>query len=263
MLKASAAAATLTATVVVLCGIGKCGVLGPSVGEKLQIASAPEGATVKLDGVEVGTTPLTLTELDVEEGQTQTLTFEMDGYVTTEETVTWKLAEQSVAATLEQDVKERVFTVKSVPSGATVFIDGVEKGETPTTFSREMKDGEEFNLLVQHKGYDDITEKVTVEEDTSIKLAFNFKREGGEADEMLDDELTKTEKKWRRACKTIGSDICKFEYQIGSAGNVTDVDSIKCNYKPITNCTKRMIKKMVFKTEGNARADAYRWTGRN
>ncbi len=251
------------ATVVVLCGIGKCGLFGPSVGEKLQVASAPEGATVKIGGVDMGKTPLTLTDLDVEEGQTQTLVFVLDGYLDKEQSVTWTQAEQSVAVTLEAAQKERVFTVKTVPSGAKVYVDGLEKGETPTTFSSKMKDGEEFNLLLQRKGYDDVSRKVKTDAETVITIDVNFKRPGGKANATLDEVLTETEKKWKTACKTIPSDVCSFSYQIGSSGNVTDVDSIKCNYGPITNCTKRMVEKMVFPTDGSVKSDEYKFKGSN
>jgi hypothetical protein len=253
------------ATTVLLCGItDKCGGLfGPSVGEKLDIASAPEGATVKLDGEEMGTTPLTLTELDVEEGQTQVLVFELEGYLPMEEKVTWTQAEQSVAVTLEEAAKERVITVKSIPSNSKVYIDGNNKGETPCSFSMEMLDGAEFNLLVQRKGYPDISEKVKVGPDTIITLSYNFKRDGGKAIEDLDEELVKREKKWRKACKTYASDLCSFEYSINPSGEVTNVDAVKCKYKDITGCTKRQVLKMEFPSTGKLRSDAYTWKGSN
>lgn len=261
MARAPAALTLALGTVTVLCGLGKCGALGPSVGEKLKVVSAPEGATVSIDGEKMGETPLTLTDLDVEEGQTQVLEFELEGHMPVEKEVTWTMAEQSVAVTLEEAEKERVFTVKTIPSGASLFVDGLSKGESPMTFSMEMKNGEGFNLLLQHRGYDDITEKVEVDGETMITLRYNFKREGGKAHPDLDEVLVETEKKWRRACKTIKTDHCTFEYQIGSAGNVTDVEAIKCNYRPVTKCTKRWIRKMVFPTEGNARSDIYTFRG--
>jgi hypothetical protein len=253
------------ASVLVLCGItDKCGGLfGPSIGEKLDITSAPEGATVKVDGEEMGTTPLTLTELDVEEGQTQKLVFVLDGYLSHEEEITWTQAEQSVAVTLKEAAKERVITVKSIPAKAKVYIDGNKKGETPCSFSMEMVDGEEFAILVQRKGYSDVNEKVTVTGDTIITLSYNFKREGGKANKDLDEELVGREKKWRKACKTYASDVCSFEYTINQSGEVTDVDSVKCKYKDITGCTKRQVKKMEFPATGDVRSDAYTWKGSN
>ncbi len=253
------------ASVIVLCGItDKCGGLfGPSIGEKLEITSAPEGATVTVDGEEKGTTPLTLTELDVEEGQTQKLVFVLEGYLSQEEEITWTLPEQSVAVTLKEAAKERVITVKSIPSSAKVYIDGNKKGETPCSFSMEMVDGDEFNLLVQRKGYSDVSKKVTVAEDTIITLGFNFKRDGGRAIDDLDEELVDREKKWRKACKTYGSDVCSFEYSVNPSGEVTNVDSVTCKYKDITACTKRQVLKMEFPSTGELRSDAYTWKGSN
>ncbi len=253
------------ASVIVLCGItDKCGGLfGPSIGEKLEITSAPEGATVTVDGEEKGTTPLTLTELDVEEGQTQKIVFVLEGYLSHEEEITWTQPEQSVAVTLKEAAKERVITVKSIPSSAKVYIDGNKKGETPCSFSMEMVDGDEFNLLVQRKGYSDVSKKVTVSEDTIITLGFNFKRDGGKAIKDLDDELVDREKKWRKACKTYASDVCSFEYSVNPSGEVTNVDSVSCKYKDITGCTKRQILKMEFPSTGELRSDAYTWKGSN
>lgn len=265
MIQLTAAARLALATVIVMCGITeKCGGLfGPKVGEKLDITSAPVGATVKVDGEERGTTPLTLTDLDVEEGQTQTLTFEFEGYITHEEKITWEQPEQSLAVTLEQAAKERVITVKSIPSSAKVYIDGNKKGETPCSFSKEMVDGEDFNVLLQRKGYDDVSEKVTVGDDTILTFSYNFKRDGGKAIPDLDDVLLEQEKRWRGKCRTYGGDVCSFEYTIDPAGAVTNVDNVKCKFKDITKCTKRIVEQMVFPSTGNLRSDAYTWKHRN
>ena len=264
-MQAHAATRLALASIIVLCGItDKCGGLfGPSIGEKLDIASAPDGATVTVDSKEMGTTPLTLTELDVEEGQTQKIVFVLDGYLSHEEEITWTQPEQSVAVTLKEAAKERIITVKSIPSNAKVYIDGNKKGETPCSFSMEMVDGEEFNLLVQRKGYSDVSKKVTVTEDTILTLGFNFKRDGGKAIDDLDEVLVGREKKWRKSCKTYPADSCSFEYSVNPSGEVTNVDSIKCKYKDITGCTKRQILKMEFPSTGDLRSDAYTWKGSN
>jgi hypothetical protein len=253
------------ATIVVLCGItDKCGgVFGPKVGKRLDVTSAPEGATVRIDGEERGTTPLTLTDLDVEEGQVQTIAFELEGYVAYEEKITWTKAEQALAVTLEVAARERVITVKSVPQGATVYIDGNKKGETPCSFSMQMVDGAEFNVLIQHKGYDDVSEKVKVGADTILTLPYNFKREGGKAVPDLDEVLVEGEKKWRKACKTYASDVCSFEYTVNPSGDVTDVENVKCKYKDITGCTKRQVEKLEFPSAGKLRSDAYAFRGSN
>jgi len=262
---AGATTRVMLAGVIVLCGMSdRCGgMMGPKVGEKLDITSAPEGATVKIDGVVKGETPLTLVDLDVEEGQVQTLTFELDGYISVEETVTWTMEEQSVAVTLEEAAKERVFTIKSIPDGAKVFVDGNKKPETPCTFSMEMVDGDEFALLVQHKGYSDYTHKVTVEDDTIITVHVNFKRDGGKGIPDLDEELVSQEKKWRKKCKTYGDDVCSFEYSVSPDGEVSNVENVKCKYKDITGCTKRMVEKIEFPATGELRHDAYTWKGRH
>ena len=61
----------IATSLILICGLGdKCSPK-PEIGLKLEVVSAPEGATVSIDGVEKGETPLTLTDLGVEEGQKQ------------------------------------------------------------------------------------------------------------------------------------------------------------------------------------------------
>jgi len=253
------------ASIVVLCGMtDKCGrLVGLGVGRKLDVASTPEGATVKVDGVEKGKTPISITDLDVDKGQVQVVTIELAGYKTKEEKVAWTKAEQSLTVTLEEAERERVFTVKSLPSGAKVYVDGNNKGETPCSFSMAMLDRAEFNLLVQHKAYPDVTQKVNVGEETIITLSFNFKRAGGKAMADLDETLTEGEKRWRRACNTYPTDLCSFEYTISPGGEVTNVDNVTCKYKDITNCTRKQVEKMEFTGTGKLRSDAYTWRGSN
>ena len=45
--------------------------------------------------------------------------------------------------------------VNSDPSGATVIVDGIEMGETPTTLS--LKRGEDHTVVLQRDGYRDVT----------------------------------------------------------------------------------------------------------
>ena len=68
---------------------------------------------------------------------------------------------------------------------------------------------------------------------------------------MIDEQIMYFRKNTRPGCVSCGT----------TCG--TDVDHIKCSYGPITKCTKRQIKKMVFPTEGNARSDEYKWKGSN
>jgi len=251
----------MASVVVLICGLGDKCAGGPEVGSKLEIVSAPEGASVKIDGVEKGKTPLTLTDLGVEKGQVQKIAFELDGYKSAEKTVTWTGAEQSVSATLEKASKERVFTVKSNPDGADVYADGVPKGETPTTWSMDLEDGAEVNILVQRKGYTDISEKITIGSETTKTLEYTFLKEGKLKYADLDKVLLKQEKRWKKACKTISTDVCTFKYSVDEAGTVTGVSAVNCSDPAINGCTAKMVKKMRFPAAEQGRNDNFTWYG--
>jgi len=250
-----------------ICGLAdKCSGMvdqEPPVGQKLQIISAPEGATVKLDGTEKGKTPLTIADLTVKKGEVQVVTFTLEGYKTVSKKITWEQAEQVVTATLEKATAERVITVKSSPDGADVYVDGVPKGETPVTFSMELEDGAEINILAQRKNYADQTEKISFAADEKTKeVSFKFLKEGKLSYADLDKVLLKMEKKWRNACKTNPDDVCFFTYNVNASGKVTSVPTVNCKYPDINNCTKKMVRKMKFPAAESGRSDKFTWYGR-
>ena len=263
MIKGSIACMVVAGVLWCTCGLlEKC--MGPTVGKKLIIGSAPDGATVKLDGVTKGKTPLTLTDLDVESGQVQTLTFVLDGHETLEEKVTWTKAEQTVAVTLKAALKKRVITIKTIPDGAKVYIDGNPKGDTPASFEMELADGAVFNLLIQSKGYTDLARPITVPPETLVTVEYNMKRESTcEPDPVLDPVLSEYEKKWRNRCHTYTTDDCSFTYTIAPGGEVTDVTNVTCKFKDITGCTKATAQKMTFPPADKLRTDTYTWKGKN
>lgn len=249
------------ACIVLICGLGDKCQPKPEVGKKLEIVSAPSGVTVKIDGVEKGETPLTLTDLGVEVDQEQTLTFEMEGYESTKKTLVWTSAEQSVSATLEKSSRERIITVKSDPAGASVYVDGSPKGETPATWSMELEDGAEINILIQKKGYSDISETITFDDEKTKSLEYKFLKSGKLKYADLDKVLLRQEKRWRKACKTISSDVCKFKYSVDKSGRVTKVSSVNCSDAAINKCTKKLVKKMKFPAAENGRNDNFTWYG--
>ena len=251
----------IATSLILICGLGdKCSPK-PEIGLKLEVVSAPEGATVAIDGVEKGETPLTLTDLGVEEGQEQKITFTLEGHEPVEKTLKWTSAEQSISATLEKAARERVITVKSEPSGAKVFVDGDPKGETPATWSMELEDGAEISILVQKKGYTDVSEKITFANEKTKTLEYKFLKSGKLKFADLDKVLLRQEKKWRKACKTISSDVCKFKYTVNESGKVTKVGSVNCSDPAINKCTKKLVKKMKFPAAEKGRNDNFTWYG--
>ena len=94
----------------------------------IDLASEPPGATVTIDGAIVGPTPLYKQEIGA---GTRTVRFEHDRYLPEERVVEIEGfgKHSSLAVTLAP--AWAIFTVETDPEGATVAVDGTEKGVTP------------------------------------------------------------------------------------------------------------------------------------
>ena len=108
--------------------------LTPATGS-LTLNTIPSGATLILDGVNRGTTPLTLTGLSP---GTHTARFSLSGYQEDTETVTVVAGGSGGGYTFTLSPVVQVPTtgglaLNTIPSGATVVIDGVNRGTTPVT----------------------------------------------------------------------------------------------------------------------------------
>ena len=93
----------------------------------LDITSTPSNATVSVDRVEIGQTPLIKGEILLGK---HNVVFEKDGYAPVEKSV--ELIEEGVDVQLSAELpKAEKVNITSEPSGARVTIDGVYKGVTP------------------------------------------------------------------------------------------------------------------------------------
>lgn len=122
----------------------------------VECSTEPEGATVIVNGVERGVTPIKLT--NVPKGLA-TIVFRLAGY----EEETRELRMQAGASqTLSLRLKGRAAQLKvvSTPEGARVFIDDDFKGKTPLDLS-SVKPGE-HSLRVELEGYAPATRTVEI-----------------------------------------------------------------------------------------------------
>jgi len=108
----------------------------PKLLGELMVKSDPEGADVYLDGQMKGVTPL---RLDKVKKGTINLEIKKDHYSTVKRNLVVKpsLGETTVDVHLESLCGSLV--VKSLPGGATVFVDGKEKGVTPLNLENVEK----------------------------------------------------------------------------------------------------------------------------
>lgn len=75
---------------------------------------------------------------------------------------------------------EVVIKVVSEPAGATLFVDGQEKGPTPIEVKLPKRD-EQVELTLKREGYDDAVEKITPDENQRFRVSLNRtkKKPGG------------------------------------------------------------------------------------
>ena len=123
----------------------------------LTVKSHPEGANVYLDGQMKGVTPL---HLDKVKKGTINLEIKKDHYGTVKRTLVVKpsLGETTVDVHLESLCGSLV--VKSLPGGATVFVDGKEKGVTPLRLDNIRKGNISIKLI--KKGFETESKIITV-----------------------------------------------------------------------------------------------------
>lgn len=119
---------------------------------KLDVKVSQSGATIKLDGVELGKSPLN--QIAVNTG-THTLEVTCPNYRTETRQITIKEGELSqVQFTL---INTTLFTINASPHGSTLYINGEHKGYTP--YKVELPSGD-YNIRLSHLKYKTLSKKV-------------------------------------------------------------------------------------------------------
>jgi len=137
----------------------------------LDLTSDPSGATVKLDGREVGKTPLTLERLPVGE---HTLDLDKDGTYAARRQITIA-ANTLEKLSLKLDRLKGKLTVFSDPREATVALDGKEIGTTPLSLETEAGP---HALRLTKEGYKPHEETLTLpaNKETRTRIALRSTR---------------------------------------------------------------------------------------
>ena len=130
------------------------------------IESNPPGATVFIDTIIKGKTPLTLSDTAIGNHR---ITISMDGYEEyTKNIIVEDAAPLMIEAVLTRSAPQPTtrpppngsIAIASIPSGADVFIDGTQRGITPAVFPELLPGNHEVTL--SFKGYDDWSHIVSV-----------------------------------------------------------------------------------------------------
>lgn len=122
------------------------------------IDSTPKGATIFVNSIEKGKTPISVQ--NVRTG-TYTITLKLDGYAESTDTVTVTEGKTTTySPVLEPVAATGSISVKSTPSGATIYLDGREEGETPFVITGVSPGSHTIRLT--RTGYDDYSVPVSV-----------------------------------------------------------------------------------------------------
>jgi formylglycine-generating enzyme required for sulfatase activity len=130
----------------------------------LALDSSPSGAEVSIDGVQVGTTPLT-TEV-LETGSEVLL--ELAGYQSINKTLKVQAGTSAVHPRFDLQIAEGLLNLSSKPSGASVIVNKAYKGVTPLSLSLPSNRPQNLELFLE--GYRKNTQTLTVEPDSENNL---------------------------------------------------------------------------------------------
>ena len=123
------------------------------------VSSRPSVATVRIDGQEVGRTPLTT---EILEGD-RALEIALEGYKPHRSRVQVKAEETIELATVQLAPNDGTLALSSEPPGATVSVDGEYRGQTPLEIS--MTPGRQHEVSLSKLGYETHTLELAVASD--------------------------------------------------------------------------------------------------
>jgi hypothetical protein len=138
------------------------------------IKTTPEGAAVFFDSEQMGTTPITLTEVPLGKHM---LAMKLDGYpdfsgvITTDASEPAEVFHDFVAAK-EALIPKGSLSIDSDPAGASVYINGEKKGATPLDISALQ--AAEYTIKLELNEYETLEKKVLVKADENLHMALSL-----------------------------------------------------------------------------------------
>ncbi len=130
----------------------------------LALDSSPAGATVSIDGVEVGSTPLTAEVLETGSD----VLVQLPGYQPIADILTAKAGTSAAHPRFDLQVAEGLVNLSSNPSGASVTINQVYKGVTPLALSLPSNRPQTLELFLE--GYLKTVQTLMVEPESESNL---------------------------------------------------------------------------------------------
>ena len=142
----------------------------------LIIESVPANAEVIMDGKSIGRTPF---RDNVEEGKHE-IELRRDGYITLKKSVHVRSKSIERLDQLVLEVKPGSIRIKSRPSGAVIYINNKNYGDTPFNISN-LKPGT-YSIRLEKAGYDPAVRKVNLPAGENLDLMFNLDSNTGGID---------------------------------------------------------------------------------
>ena len=142
----------------------------------VSIDSSPGGATVRVDGEEVGRTPLTV---DLVEGR-RTVELRLDGYKSSRTTLQIVASEPLTAPPVTLQPVDGLLAVTSEPAGATISVDGEYRGTAPLEL--ELAPGSEHEVSGSLRGYKTARQSVGIASGTTTEVLLELEAELGEVE---------------------------------------------------------------------------------
>ncbi len=132
----------------------------------VDLASEPAGATVAVDGVAVGTTPITA---EIEAGDRE-VSLSLAGYDTESRLINVVAGEAQVLEPFVLPVADGRLSVATTPGAVNVSVNGKFRGRTPLEL--ELEPNQEHRLALAKPGYETASRRVTVapEETQSLNV---------------------------------------------------------------------------------------------
>ena len=147
----------------------------------ITFTSEPSGAYVSLNGVIIGTTPYT--KSDIKPGEHQ-IVITKNGYYNWRETIDMSGGgARHIYAVLNSVTPENTIQIQSVPSGAAIYLNGIYQGETMKNGYfpiNNIKTGQ-HTILLKINGYKDYQKIISLSEGQTITVSADMEVGSGSA----------------------------------------------------------------------------------
>jgi len=140
---------------------------------RLTVSSVPDEAEVRINGVPVGTTPVTLGEVLAGEAEVRV---SRRGYALFQKRIVFE-ANRPYEINAELEALPSGLTIITIPEGAKIMVDNKPVGEAPVTLSNLKGGSHEVRAVLE--GYASEVKTVNLEPDVDDSIEFSMEKDSG------------------------------------------------------------------------------------